>query len=92
MGGYIAPIEEIARQAGQLVTRLLRGEKPEALAVPAAVPNAYILNMHQLRRFGFDESAIPPGAILRYRQPTLWEAYRWHIIVRGSCSCLRRLR
>ena len=81
MGGYIAPIEEMARQAGQLVARLLRGEKPEALAAPAAVPNAYILNMHQLRRFGFDESAIPPGAILKYRQPTLWEAYRWHIIV-----------
>ena len=81
MGGYIAPIEEIARQAGLLVARLLRGEKPEALAAPSVVPNAYILNMHQLRRFGFDESAIPPGAILRYRQPTLWEAYRWHIIV-----------
>ncbi len=81
MGGYIAPIEEIARQAGQLLARLLRGEKPEALAAPSAVPNAYILNMHQLRRFGFDESAIPPDAILRYRQPTLWEAYRWHIMV-----------
>ena len=80
MGGYIASIEEMAQQAGQLTARLLRGEKPEALAPPASVPNAYILNMHQLRRFAFDESAIPPGAILRYRQPTLWEAYRWQII------------
>lgn len=81
MGGYVASIEEIARQAAHLLSRLLRGERPEALAPPAVVPNAYILNMRQLRRFGFDESAIPPGAILRYRQPTLWEAYRWQIIL-----------
>ncbi len=81
MGGYIASIEEMALQAGLITARLLRGEKPETLALPASVPNAYILNMHQLRRFAFDESAIPPGAILRYREPTLWEAYRWQIIV-----------
>jgi hypothetical protein len=79
MGGYIAPIDEIARPAAQLVARLLRGENPESS--PSAVRNAYILNMHQLRRFGFDESAIPPDAILMYREPTLWEAYRWHIVV-----------
>lgn len=76
-GGYIASIEEMARQTAQLLARVMRGERPEALTPVAAVPNAYILNMHQLRRYGFDESAIPPGAILRYRQPTLWEAYRW---------------
>ena len=81
MGGYIASIEEMAGQTAQLLARVLHGEKPEALTHAAAVPNAYILNMHQLRRYGFDESAIPPGTIFRYRQPTLWEAYRWQIIL-----------
>lgn len=81
MGGYIASIEEMAKQSAQLLSRLLHGEGPEALAPAAVVPNAYILNMHQLRRFGFEESAIPPDAILRYRQPTLWEAYRWQIVL-----------
>ena len=92
MGGYIAPIEEIARQAGQLVARLLRGEKPEALAVPAAVPNAYILNMHQLRRFGFDESAIPPGAILQVPPADALGGLPVAHHCRGRCSCLRRRR
>ena len=87
MGGYIAPIEEIARPAGKLLARLLRGEKPEALAVPSAIPNAYILNMHQLRRFGFDESAIPPGADVRFRPPSLWEQHKL-LIVSGTAIVL----
>ena len=81
MGGYIAPLEEISRSAGLLLAGLLRGEKPEVLVVPAAVSNAYILNMTQLSRYGFDKSALPADAILRFRQPTLWEAYRWHILL-----------
>ena len=91
MGGYIAPIEEMARQAGLLVARLLRGEKPEALAAPSVVPNAYILNMHQLRRSGFDESAIRPAqssdtASRRSGRLTGGTSLSW------PCSWWRRLR
>ncbi len=76
IGGYVAPLEDSARYAASLVTRLLRGE-PASTVRSTQVPNAYVINSVQLRRFGFDETALPPGTLLRYRQPTAWEAYRW---------------
>jgi PAS domain S-box-containing protein len=33
-----------------------------------------------LKRWGFAESALPPGSIVINRQPTVWEAYKWYII------------
>jgi PAS domain S-box-containing protein len=33
-----------------------------------------------LKRWGFAESALPPGSIVINRQPTVWESYKWYII------------
>ncbi|MGH8616360.1 MAG: sensor histidine kinase [Burkholderiales bacterium] len=80
-GGYVASLEDSAGHAAQAVARILRGERPESLALPAAVPNTYVLNMHQLGRFGVSPSDLPQGAVVKYLTPTLWQAYRWQIIV-----------
>lgn len=81
VGGYMPPLEDVGRLAAELVARLLRGEAPLSIAVPAAVPNVYLLDARALRRFGVDESALPPGAVLKYSEPTLWETYRWQIVL-----------
>ena len=84
IGGYVAPVEEGARIGAKLLVRLLKGERPQALGPVGAVPNSYVLNMHQLQRFGVDESALPPGAMLRFRQVPLWREYVWQIVAAVS--------
>ena len=33
-----------------------------------------------MRRWRIDEGRLPPQSILRYREPTFWENYKWRII------------
>ena len=79
-GGYIPLLENAASAAAGLVASLLRGAAPETLTTPVIVANEYILNMKQLSRFGVAEADLPPGALLKYRQASLWEKYRWQIV------------
>src|SRR5262249_9122422 len=41
---------------------------------------AYMFDWRQLKRWGIDEAKLPPGSDVRYREPTFWDLYRWHII------------
>jgi PAS domain S-box-containing protein len=33
-----------------------------------------------LTRWGIDEGRLPPNSIVRFRQPSVWEQYRWYIL------------
>src|SRR6185437_2724846 len=32
------------------------------------------------RRWGIDESRLPPGSVVRFRSPSVWEQYKWYIM------------
>src|SRR5262249_34001808 len=38
-----------------------------------------MLDGPKLQRFGVNESSRPPGREVRFRQPTVWEQYRWEM-------------
>ena len=31
-------------------------------------------------RWGISESRLPPGSVVRFRSPSMWEQYHWYII------------
>jgi PAS domain S-box-containing protein len=65
--------------AGGLALRILRGEKVREIPRVKGV-NTYMFDWRALKRWGFAESALPPGSIVINRQPTVWESYKWYII------------
>ena len=79
VGGYVIPRETQATQAAAIVVRLLKGTSPTEIAVDAigATP---MFDWRQLQRWGIDEAQLPPGSIVKFREPTVWQLYRWHII------------
>ena len=34
----------------------------------------------ELQRWNISESRLPPGSVIEFRQPTVWERYRWYTI------------
>ena len=44
---------------------------------PQAMAN---IDWRELRRWGIDESRLPPDSVIRFRSPTMWEQFRWYII------------
>ena len=73
-GSYPNPVEQEI-DAGELAARVLLGETPENIPVVHGPPALVHVDWRQLRRWNIPESALPPGAIVSYRQPTFWERY-----------------
>ena len=58
----------------------MAGESPAT--IPFGGDKAYVdlYDWRELKRWKIPETAVPPGAIVRYRQLSLWEEHRWEII------------
>src|SRR5206468_1139782 len=81
VGGYMAPYENQAREAGAIVVRLLNGTAPTAIAT-SSIANVPVVDSRALRRFGIDERLLPPDAVVRFREPSAWDTY-WREISIG---------
>ncbi|SEC98262.1 PAS domain S-box-containing protein [Rhizobiales bacterium GAS191] len=84
VGGYMNTFEAMGREAGRLGLRILAGEKPEAIPIRQSEAPANYVDWRQLQRWGLDESKLPPGSVLRFREPSLWKTYRWQFLTAGG--------
>jgi signal transduction histidine kinase len=60
--------------------RVLHGERADA--IPVSTPNTDVdsVDWRQLRRWRLDESRVPPGTRVLFRQPSVWDQYKGYII------------
>jgi signal transduction histidine kinase/ABC-type uncharacterized transport system substrate-binding protein len=80
VGGSLVSAEVVARQTAELALRTLRGENPDRIPVVEIKPNVNIFDWRQLRRWGIGEDRLPPGSIVRFREPSFWDLYKWRVI------------
>ncbi len=80
VGGRLIDFETQGAKAGELALRLLRGEKLGPADIVTQNTNAYTFDWRQLRRWGLKEDRLPPGSVIRFREPSAWQQYRWPII------------
>lgn len=64
----------------EIASRVLLGERPEAIPVVHASDLQVRVDSRALRRWNITESALPPGSQVLYREPTLWERVRRYAI------------
>jgi PAS domain S-box-containing protein len=62
------------------VKRVLFVERPENIPIVHDLERQIRLDWRQLRRWNISESALPPGILIPYREPTMWERGRKYII------------
>jgi PAS domain S-box-containing protein len=80
VGGYVSSISEQGKVAGAIALRILNGEKPQDIPTVKGV-STYTFDWRALKRWGFKESALPPGSIVLNRQPSFWELYKQYVLV-----------
>jgi signal transduction histidine kinase len=76
VGGLASSFGDAGREAGRETAQLLAGVRPSALELPPSVPSILHVDWRQVQRWKIDERAIPAGAVVHFRAPTLLEAYR----------------
>jgi PAS domain S-box-containing protein len=79
VGGSVLSFEAQGKQVAEFGQRILRGEKPADIP-PIAAASSYVFDWRQLRRFGLNESALPPGSIVRFAIRSPWDLYRPWIV------------
>jgi PAS domain S-box-containing protein len=66
--------------AGELAARVLSGERADDIPVVQNSDVVVSVDWRQLRRWNIPESALPQGARVLYREPTLWEQGRKYFL------------
>jgi signal transduction histidine kinase len=80
VGGRMLSYEGTGRQYGQILERLFSG-RPDWQRMPETNPSALHVDWRQVKRWGIDPGQIPPDAIVSFRPPSLWQAYRNAVVV-----------
>jgi signal transduction histidine kinase len=79
VGGLIVSNDAFIRKAAAVGVRILQGESPSVIHVaPERLPSEY--DWRELQRWNISESRLPPGSIIRFRDPSLWDADKAYIL------------
>ena len=81
VGGPLLQSAMLGQAAAAVALRILRGDPsdgPKRLLVGFGPP---MYDWRELRRWEISEALLPPGSIVRFREPTVWERYFWQIIL-----------
>lgn len=81
VGGPMHSVEETSRLTAAVAVRLLGGERPANVRPPAVRYAAAKFDWRQLQRWDISESRLPPGSEVLFREPTIWELYRWQMLM-----------
>lgn len=79
VGGNVFSLQEVANQIAQLTLRILEGGKPQDIP-PMQAHATPIFDYRQLQRWNIPESRLPLGSIVRFREPSFWQQYKWQLI------------
>jgi signal transduction histidine kinase len=78
LGGRLVSDQELGRSTASVAIRVLHGESPGAIKTPPLGPGTPVYNWRELQRWSISETSLPAGSQVRFREPTVWERYRWY--------------
>jgi signal transduction histidine kinase len=80
VGGFVVSAKEQGKIMGRDALEILGGKPPQDIPIVNG-PNLYLFDWRELQRWKLDESRLPAGSTVLFRQPTLWEKYRRTMLI-----------
>lgn len=76
VGGYSETFESTGRAAADMVLRILAGT--HASEVPPVVnpDQQFRVDVRAMQHWGLSQSRLPPGTIVEFKEPTVWNQHR----------------
>lgn len=87
IGGDLVSTDAISHSAAEAAFQILQGASPARIRIPVQNPGPAIFDWRELRRWGVGEDRLPPGSEIRFREPGVWERFRW-VIVAGASALI----
>ena len=73
VGGSLYSFSAQGTEAARLVLQLLSNDAPSRPQLVEPSTNKLIFDLRQMQRWGVHEADLPPGAEIRFRDPTAWD-------------------
>jgi signal transduction histidine kinase len=80
VGGRLKSQTRETEALGRLALRVLGGERADAIPPSSPDLGETQIDWRQIRRWGISEARIPAAALVRFREPTLWDRYKGFIV------------
>lgn len=80
VGGPLISGEEQGHETVGVAARLLSGEHAADIRTPPIGLGEPEFDWRELKRWNIRESDLPPGSRILFREPSVWEGYRWQIV------------
>jgi signal transduction histidine kinase len=90
VGGYVQDSERNGLEIAEIVRRIFNNTRPQDIPVDSAA-SVPMFDWRELRRFGVSEASLPNGSVVRFKEFTLWEQYRWRIALLAALLVLETL-
>jgi len=94
VGGYVWTMETRAARLAQMTMEVAYGARASDIPVEGA-PDTPMFDWRQLQRWGVPESSLPDNSIIRFRELTMWQQFKWRIlaaiaiiVVQAALICL----
>ncbi len=79
VGGPVVSTQELGRRAAEVAVRILNGERPGSIKSAPVGLGAPVYDWRELQRWNISEARLPPGSVVQFREPSVWERYRWYL-------------
>ena len=90
VGGYVWTLEGNAAKLAEITMRVVNGAPADRHPCREA-PEVPMFDWRQLQRWGIAEDRLPPGSVIRFRELTLWQQYKWRIVAAIAVFLLQAL-
>jgi PAS domain S-box-containing protein len=81
VGGRLYRAELEGERAARIAARILYGEPASRFLPEIVPPSGPQYDWRAMRHWNISEKRLPPGAVVRYRIPTIWERHRFTILL-----------
>ena len=80
IGGNLLDPQSMMQAVATPALRVLKGERADN--IPTSSPDLHVpqVDWRQLRRWGIDEARVPAGTLIKFREPGVWDQYKFIIL------------
>ena len=89
VGGPLLSVHTLSRKTAAVAARILGGASPGDIRTPQQKLGAPEFDWRELRRWGIRPADLPPDSTISFKEPTLWEQYRWYVLAVAGFSALQ---
>ncbi|HTB92288.1 MAG TPA: ABC transporter substrate binding protein [Candidatus Sulfotelmatobacter sp.] len=76
LGGNLMRFQEQGKVSARIISQLLEGKKAKDIPIET-LPSGDMFDWKVLQRWHIPESRLPPGSLVLFREPSLWERTKW---------------